>query len=317
MSSHSLIGRTVSLMRNAVLGLPKKAIGTISFALLVLNTLFWSLSLFPVAILKLAYRSRSWQDRCNAVLNWIALNWIGFNNANLNLTKRINWHVEGLEGLNPNGWYLVISNHQTWVDILILQKVFHRRIPFLKFFLKKELIWVPVMGLAWWALEFPFMKRYSGEFLKKNPHLKGKDMEITRQACERFKRMPISVMNFVEGTRFTRGKHEKQKSPFKHLLRPKAGGISFVLSAMGEHLTHILNTTIVYPEGPKTFWDFLCCRECRIDVNVEVIPITPDLLGDYENDAKFKEHFQTWLNNLWFGKDLYIQNFSRQGKRAA
>ncbi len=317
MNSHSFNRRMVSSLRNAVLTLPEAVIGTLSFALMVLNTLFCASALFPVAALKLVSRSRSWRDGCNAVLNRLGLWWIGCNNANLDITKRIRWHVKGIEGLEPNGWYLVISNHQTWVDILVLQKVFHRKIPFLKFFLKKELIWVPVMGLAWWALEFPFMKRFSKEFLKKNPHLKGRDIEITRKACERFKRMPISVMNFVEGTRFTGEKHERQKAPFKHLLRPKAGGISFVLSAMGDQLTHILNVTIVYPEWSKTFWKFLCSKECGISVNVEVIPITPDLIGDYENDAKFKERFQAWLNNLWFEKDLLIESFFREGKRAA
>ncbi len=317
MDSHSIARHMLSFLKRAVLILPEAAIGTVSFLLLIVNTLFWALSLFPLAGLKLVYKSRSRQDRCNAVLNRIGLNWIGCNNLILSATKRIKWHTKGIEGLNPNGWYLVISNHQTWVDILVQQKVFHRQVPFLKFFLKKELIWVPIMGLAWWALEFPFMKRYSGEFLKRNPHLKGKDMEITRKACERFKRMPISVMNFVEGTRFTAEKHERQKAPFKHLLRPKAGGISFVLSAMGEQLTHILNVTIVYPDGPKTFWKFLCTKECSIYVNVEVIPITPDLIGDYENDARFKERIQAWINNLWFEKDLLVESFFRERKQAA
>ena len=109
-------------------------------------------------------------------------------------------------------------------------------VPFLKFFLKKELIWVPILGIAWWALDFPFMKRYSAAVLKKRPHLRGKDIEITRQACKKFKSLPVSIMNFVEGTRFTREKHDKQKSPFTHLLKPKAGGIGFVLSTMGEQL---------------------------------------------------------------------------------
>lgn len=302
---------------NIIMILPGFLIGSISFLLFILNTLFWSTFLFPLAGLKLVIPIDSWRNGCNALLNKIALSWIACNNANLRITKRISWHVDGIQGLDPNQWYLVLSNHQSWVDILVLQKVFHRNIPFLKFFLKKELIWVPVMGLAWWALEFPFMKRYSKEFLKKNPHLEGKDLEITKKACERFVRMPISVMNFVEGTRFTRKKHERQKSPFKNLLRPKAGGISFVLSAMGEQLTHILNVTIIYPEGAKTFWSFLCSKKCDIVVHVEVIPITADLLGDYTNDERFKERFQDWLNVLWFEKDLYIENFFQEKRKAA
>lgn len=312
-----LSGKSSAQGINVLLFLPPFAIGCISFLLLVLNTLFWSLFLFPMAALKLLVPVRAWQDMCNFILNTIATCWIACNNANLRITKRIRWDIGGMEGLKAKGWYLVISNHQSWVDILILQNIFNRRVPMLKFFLKKELIWVPIMGLAWWALEFPFMKRFSKEYLKKKPHMQGKDLEITKKACERFSRMPIAVMNFVEGTRFTPSKHKAQASPFTHLLKPKAGGISFVLSAMGRHLTHILNVTIIYPEGVKTFWQFLCSRSCEVVVRVETIPITPDLLGDYSNDPRFQEHFQDWLNRLWQGKDRAISDFFKIKDKAA
>ncbi len=317
MNAQSLLKLPIALIRGALLALPKTLLGSVSMGLLILNTLFWSMFLFPLAGVKLISRNQAMRDKVNAVLNEIGLNWIACNNANLSITKKITWDIRGLEGVAPRGWYLVISNHQTWVDILILQKALHRKIPFLKFFLKQELIKVPVMGPAWWALEFPFMKRYSPEFLKKNPHLKGKDIEITRKACERFKRMPISVMNFVEGTRFTKAKHEKQKSPFNNLLRPKAGGISFVLSAMGDQLSHIINVTIIYPQGPKTFWDFLCSKECDVVFRVDAIPITPDLIGDYSNDPGFRDRFQEWLNKIWSEKDGLIDSFFRDKRRAA
>ncbi len=190
----------------------------------------------------------------------------------------------------------------------MLQKVLFRKIPFLKFFLKKELIWVPILGLAWWALDYPFMKRYSEAFLKKHPHLKGKDVETTRAACEKFKTIPVSVMNFVEGTRFTREKHDKQNSPFKHLLKPKAGGISFVLAAMGEELKSMVNVTIVYPNcNDKSFWAFLCGRVTEIVVRVDTVPIEKDIIGDYTQDEKFRERFQDWLNALWTQKDSTIE----------
>jgi 1-acyl-sn-glycerol-3-phosphate acyltransferase len=289
----------------------------VSFTVLVINTIIIASMLFPMAGIKLLMPAGRAKKAFSALLNEIGLCWIACNNINLSLTKKINWEVTGLEGVNPKDWYLVISNHQTWVDILVLQKIFYRKIPFLKFFLKKELIWVPIMGPAWWALEFPFMKRYSKEFLMKNPHLKGKDTEITIKACERFKDVPISVMNFVEGTRFTKAKHDKQKSPFMHLLRPKAGGISFVLFAMGKYINKIANVTIVYPEGPKTFMDFLCSRECDIRVHVEMLPITQDLIGDYENDPAYRESFQEWLNRLWIEKDELIESIINEMRMAA
>ena len=56
------------------------------------------------------------------------------------------WDVEGVETLDRSEWYLVLANHQSWVDIAVLQRIFHRKIPFLKFFIKKELLWLPILG---------------------------------------------------------------------------------------------------------------------------------------------------------------------------
>ena len=162
---------------------------------------------------------------------------------------------------------------------------------------------MPFLGLAWWALDFPFMKRYSQSFLKKNPHLIGKDIETTRKACKKFKHKPVSVMNFIEGTRFTQAKHEKQRSPFKHLLRPKAGGIAFVLDAMGRHLNKIVNVTIYYPQGIPSFKQFISGEVQDIHVDVQVIDIPEEIIGDYFKDKAFKQNFQQWVNKVWREKD--------------
>lgn len=287
--------------------LPAPVRGVISLLAYVLNTLFCGTFLLAVAVLKLCIPITAWRNFCTGILTHIAETWISLNNLNIWLTSRIDWDVSGTEGLERYGWYMVMSNHQSWVDILVLQKVFNRKIPFMKFFIKKELIWVPVLGIAWWALDFPFMKRYSEAFLKKYPHLKGKDLETTRRACAKFRTMPVSIMNFVEGTRFTPEKHAKQASPYKHLLRPKAGGTAFVLQAMGDRLHQILDVTIVYPQGAKSFWDFLTGRVRKIMVRVQTRPIEQSLLGDYFNDTEYRDRFQAWLNELWKGKDLQIR----------
>ncbi|ABW66968.1 acyltransferase [Desulfosudis oleivorans] len=281
--------------------------GSLSMLCYVVNTVFWCIPLYTIALVKLIVPVAWFRRICNRLLIAVSFSWIFCNNINQKIFSRTPIIATGLEGLDQKGWYLVVSNHQSWVDILVLQRVFYHRIPFLKFFLKKELIWVPVMGFAWWALDFPFMKRYSGAFLKKYPHLKGKDIEITKKACEKFSTMPVSVMNFLEGTRFTTGKHARQQSPYAHLLRPKAGGIAFVLASMGGSLKSIVNVTIAYPPGPKSFWDFVCGRISRIRVHVETIPITANLIGDYFEDEAFRNRFQVWVNDLWEAKEKQIQ----------
>ncbi|MGB4267729.1 MAG: acyltransferase [Spirochaetota bacterium] len=254
----------------------------------------------------LSFRNNWWRKLINKTLDTIACCWIYCNNAGLKITRTINWDVTGVENLSKKSWYIVIANHQSWTDIVVLQKILTGKIPFLKFFLKKELIWVPILGLAWWALDFPFMRRYSQSFLLKYPHLRGKDIEVTKKACQKFKYIPVSIMNFVEGTRFTPEKHSKQESPYKNLLKPKSGGIGFVFSTMGNMITSILDVTIVYPQGRMSFWDFLCGRVNIIKVHVEEIPVTDDFVGDYVDDPVFKNKFQQWLNDLWYEKDIRI-----------
>jgi 1-acyl-sn-glycerol-3-phosphate acyltransferase len=241
--------------------------------------------------------------------------WISVNTINQNIFSRTQFHSKGDDGLSQKDWYLVISNHRSWVDILVLQRVFNRKIPFLKFFLKKELIWVPFLGLAWWALDFPFMHRYSKALLAKHPHLKGKDLENTRKACEKFMSKPVSIMNFVEGTRITSEKHLRQKSQFEHLLKPKAGGMAFVLGAMGEQLHKLLDVTIYYPQGTPTYWEFVCGKVKDVQVQIRILSIQElmesDAFGsDYFENSAQRVKFQRWLTELWQQKDQDLKVLS-------
>ncbi len=284
----------------------RNLIGFFSAILLIVNTLFWIVPITLMALFKLAIPFEISRKFFSKIINTIGRLWISFNNLNVDMSRTVKWDLRGVKTFSMDEWYLVIANHQSWVDIIALQRIFNGRIPFLKFFLKKELMWVPLMGLAWWALDFPFMKRFSAEYIKKNPHMKGKDIEITRKACEKFRTIPVSVMNFIEGTRFTEHKHDSQKSPYFNLLKPKAGGIGFVLSTMGEQMHSILDITIVYPEGIPTFWDFLCRRTHEIIIDVEQLPVDDSLRGDYVNNVTDQKKFQMWLNRLWEDKDRKI-----------
>ena len=288
--------------------LPSPLVALIAALLLVLIVLFWVPILLFFAILKLILPFKAMRLLIDPILLRIAEAWIAGNSGWMGLTQRTQWDVQGIDGLDDRSWYLVNCNHQSWVDILVLQHLFNRRIPLLKFFLKQQLIWVPIMGLAWWALEFPFMRRHSEEFLKKHPEMRGKDQATTRKACEKFALIPTSVMNFLEGTRFTRAKHARQQSPYKHLLKPKAGGIALALNAMGDKFQAILDVTIVYPDGTPTFTQFLSGKLRRVVVRVRRLPVPQDLAqGDYAGDAAVREAYQQWVHQLWLDKDAQIE----------
>jgi 1-acyl-sn-glycerol-3-phosphate acyltransferase len=288
--------------------LPPLLIGVIATILFALNVLFWPMFVFVFSILKFLLPFAPVRRLIDRMLLWLAENWIACNSGWMRLTQKTEWDVQGLTGLNYRGWYLVSSNHQSWVDIFIMQHLLNRRIPLMKFFLKRELIWVPVMGIAWWALDFPFLRRHSAEYLKKHPEQKGKDFEMTRKACEKFKHIPTSVMNFLEGTRFTVAKHARQQSPYRYLLRPKAGGMALALNVLGDRFDSLLNITIVYPDGIPNFWEFLCGKLHRVIVRIGQVKVPQELLhGDYEGDQIFRDEFQQWVQQLWQEKDLQIQ----------
>lgn len=275
--------------------------------LIVTNTLVHTLPLLAVAVFKAVLPFERARLACNPVLTGFAENWIAVNSAMIDRFTRTQFHVSEPATMHRDGHYLVLSNHQSWVDILVLQKVFNRRVPFLRFFLKRQLIWVPLLGLCWWALDFPFMGRYSRKQIAKNPELGKRDMEATRRACEKFLTIPVSVMNFVEGTRFTPEKHAKQTSPYRHLLKPKSGGVAFVIDAMGKSLHAILDVTIVYPGGRPSMLDLIGGRIPAVHVAIRERPI-PDMLigGSYQEDRAFRARFQQWMNGVWEEKDAEI-----------
>ena len=288
--------------------LPPVLRGVIAFTLLAVNTLFWCALLFACALLKLVLPFKAMRVRIDPVLNAIATCWIACNSGWMRLTQATQWDVQGIDGLPYEGWYLVNCNHQSWVDIFVLQHLLNRRIPMLKFFLKQQLIYVPVIGLAWWALDFPFMKRHGKEQLRARPELRAQDTEATRRACEKFALVPTSVMNFAEGTRFTPAKHQAQASPYKHLLKPKAGALALALNAMGARFRSLVDVTIVYPGGRPTFWEFLCGRTREVVVRVRQVPIPAEFcLGDYGGDPAFRVEFQQWLDRLWEEKDRQVE----------
>ncbi len=288
-------------------GLPAPLRGLTAASLLAINTLIWVPILLLFALLKLLVPGRSMRLWVDPMLLRIAEAWIAGNSRWMRLTQTTVWDVQGLEGLNPRSWYLVNANHQSWVDILVLQHLLNQRIPLLKFFLKQPLIWVPVMGLAWWALDFPFMRRHSEAYLQKHPEMRGRDQETTRRACEKFALIPTSVMNFLEGTRFTAAKQARQQSPYRHLLKPKTGGVAVALNAMGEKFEAVLDVTIVYPDGVPDFWQFLSGQVRRVIVRVQTLPIPSQLLGgDYAGDAAMRQAYQQWVHELWLAKDARI-----------
>lgn len=275
--------------------------------IVALSTLLCVVAIYAVAFLRFICPVEDVRRVLSRALPAVPECWISVNNGLMRLMHRISWDITGLEGLRRDRWYLICCNHQSAVDIAVLQRVFRRKISFIRFFIKQELFWMPLLGLAWWALDYPFVKRYSKDFLDRHPEMRGKDLDATRRACMRLRQAPTAILNFVEGTRFTPSKHASQNSPYRHLLRPKAGGMALAIASMGDSFSSLLDVTIAYPDGVPGLWDLFSGKLKRVRVHVEQRGIPAEFQGgDYANDALFRERFHEWIQRIWREKDERI-----------
>jgi len=289
----------------------------VSLLLTILVTVCCSLPIIIAGILKLLLPIPAWWRTISTFCNFMMSCWCACLEGLLRLNPRLQWEVRGLEGLSKAHWYLLICNHHSWADIVVLCVLFRKHIPMNKYFLKHQLAWIPFIGLACWALDMPFMRRYSRAYLLKHPERRGKDVETTRRSCEKFRLYPTTIVNFVEGSRFTDAKRRQLRSPYQHLLPPKAAGIAMALNVLGKQFNKLLNVTLCYPENDrKPFQDMLSGKLTRIVVRIELLPVSDELHGDYLNDKHFKRAFQQWLNQLWMEKDRQLNEIKSQGKNA-
>ncbi|GAA4889600.1 acyltransferase [Ferrimonas pelagia] len=285
---------------------PKPLKAVINGLLASLNILFWGCLILILALFKALLPFRKVRLKLSAACNACMSGWVALNRWILQLTTGTRWNVRGLEQaqLDRQGWYLVLANHLSWADIFVVTAVLRDQVPMLKFFMKQQLLYVPVMGLACWALDMPFMRRFTKSQIVNNPKLKGKDIETTRRSCEKFKDLPTCVINFVEGSRLTLAKHQRQRSPYRYLMKPKAGGIAFALNTLGSQFDQLLDVTIVYPDAPQNImYGVLSGQLSSIEVAVRTLPIREVPQGNYDSDKAFRVEFQQWLNGLWREKD--------------
>ena len=288
----------------------------LSIALTILVTIICSVPIIVAGLIKLLVPIPAVWRSISVFCNFMMYCWCEGLALLLHLNPWIKWDVQGLEGLNKKNWYLLISNHHSWADIVVLCVLFRKHIPMNKYFLKQQLAWVPFIGLACWALDMPFMRRYSRSYLIRHPERRGKDVETTRRSCEKFRSHPTTIVNFVEGSRFTEEKKRETRSPYHNLLPPKAAGIAMALNVLGSQFDKLLNVTLCYPENnTRPFYDMLSGRLTRIVVRINLVPIGEELHGDYVNDKNFKRGFQRWLNGLWEEKDRQLTDIMRDKER--
>ena len=271
------------------------------------NLAFWGMLIITFGLVKLVLPFEGIKALFSSLMNGMLC---GFGKVSVSMIQLFNpvdieYRIDG--ELDKDNWYLIVANHLSYLDIVLMIEFAADRIPAPKFFLKKELIWLPFVGLGAWALDMPFMRRYSQAYIAKHPDKKGMDIATTKKYCEKFKTQPTTVINFVEGTRFTPQKHAQKGGEFTHLLPPKAGGIAFTLATMGDLFTNILDVSLMYPENRRhPMVEMLSGCMKKIVIDVKVLEVPAEAQGDYFEDESFRQRFQAWLNRLWTEKDQRI-----------
>ncbi|WP_163935365.1 acyltransferase [Paraferrimonas sp. SM1919] len=272
--------------------------------LVTINTALIAVTASILAVIRLLLPFKIVQYWGSTAANGHMRLWATFNLWLLNANNNIEWDIEGGEGLSREQWYMLLSNHLSWSDIVVLTCVMKDKIPMGKFLLKRSLMYVPFVGQACWGLDMPFMYRHSADFLLKNPERRNDDFDAIKKACDKFKHVPTTMISFVEGTRATKQKLASAKTPYNNLLKPKTGGVAFTLNAMNHLLNGVVDVTLAYPENrTQPFKDLLQGQLTKIVVRIKVHPMDDNLKGDYFNDKAFKRRFHGWLNDTWKVKD--------------
>lgn len=286
--------------------------GLVTIALLLLNLLLWGIPVVLIGIGKFAVQVTAPRSRLRTrvilLLARLGERWVGANDRIFDAMLPSRWDIAGIpDDLQREGRYLVISNHMSWVDIFVLFRAFHGRTAFIRFFLKHRLIWFPIAGQACWALEFPFLRRYTAEYLQRHPENRELDLQTARRACRRYEHVPVAVLSFLEGTRFTHEKQSDQDSPYGHLLRPRIGAVAFVLASLGEQLDGVLDATIAYPGGDVTFWEFVRGRVPVIIVRIRRLDVPREFFTPAITEpGPARDRFRVWIDSIWREKDALL-----------
>src|SRR5690606_19899320 len=98
---------------------------TLLFLALAANTVLHVVPLLVVALVKAALPFDRLRKASNRLLTGVAERWIGVNSWMLDRFLLTRVHVQEDAVLQADGHYLVLANHQSWVDIVVLQKVFN------------------------------------------------------------------------------------------------------------------------------------------------------------------------------------------------
>jgi 1-acyl-sn-glycerol-3-phosphate acyltransferase len=261
----------------------------------LLNLTFWCIPLLMLTLVGIT--APGLRSRLRGPLEAIYRTAVGVNDWWFRHVLGYRWQVPPV-GLARDRTYLVIANHQSWADSFLIQTAIAHHGPILKVLVKEELMRIPVLGLIFWAYDFPRLKRRARR-AEDEPTRRIEDAERIRTACERLKAAPGAMLVYPEGTRFTEEKHRSGPKTYRHLLPPRPGGFGTVLDALADQAEAVVDLSIFYPES-ASFWRFLSGGVSEPQLAIALIPIRE--IADPSD----------WLRTRWQSKDDWLAKRTAQ-----
>lgn len=179
--------------------------------------------------------------------------------------------------------YIIVANHYSWLDILVLYAtVFNARQAFV-FVMKRSLIKLPMIGIICWGLGHPLL--YRGGARRKN-------LALLKAAAKKMVTYRHGMMIFPEGTRYT--KVDKKPKSYQKLLTPRTVGFEVLMKELGPTVP-VLDVTLVYSDHEHSIMDFLAGKFGHVSVVSQLHHVE-------SRDA------ESWLLEQWVKKDQLIQS---------
>lgn len=259
-----------------------------ALAAITLNLAFWCVPLLVLVVVRgIAPPARGWTQATGEAIYRHA---VAFDDWWLRRVSRAVWHCPDPPPAR-DAPCIVIANHRSWADVFLIQSAVARHGPIVKFLCKRELAWIPVLGLIFLAFDFPVVRRRGSRGLPE-AESRAADRRRVREACETLRTRPAAMLTFVEGTRFTPEKHARVASPYRCLLPPKTGGFEAIVESLRGVEARVLDLTILY-SGTSAFWTFLGGAAGETEVRAESFALR-EVLAAGPRD---------WLAGRWRGKD--------------
>ena len=201
---------------------------------------------------------------------------------------------------------VVVINHQNMPDITFLMDYARskERLGDMKWMVKDPIKYVPGVGWGMLFLDCVFVKR---------DWAKDRASVLATFARLRDNDVPVWLLSFSEGTRFTQAKSDRSREYARehglheprHTLVPRTKGFVATVVGLRDHVDAVYDLTLGYEEGVPTLWQYIKGFSNRAHLHVRRHPI--------HTLPEDEEGLSDWLTDRFREKDDLLEQYYATG----